>query len=191
MKKNKKEKQPKFKYIFPKYSLSICPHCYSKMDKNSGICSKCGFRESSLDGATNALAKKAKSVFREDEVVKTKKLPPDVSYKKLILLVFLTGFAGGHLYYVGRYKKAIIYSVMALLSVLSMTYMMDVSVEVHGAEFALFTKLVFIACGIYIIDLFAEFGRVVFRRFKVPVLAPEKKENYDRSNFEVEPDIIK
>ena len=120
MSKNKKEKTPKFVYKRYNYDLSFCPHCYSKMDRNCGVCSKCGFRESSLEKATNALAKKAKQNFREDEVVLTKKLPPDVSYKKLLILALLTGFVGGHLYYVGRFKKAVIYSVMAALSFLSL-----------------------------------------------------------------------
>ena len=114
MSKNKKEKTQKYKFRRYNYDLSFCPHCYSKMDRNSGVCLKCGFRESSLEGATNTLAKKAKENFREEEVILTKKLPSDVSYKKLLLLVFTIGFMGAHLYYVGRFKKAIFYSIYTL-----------------------------------------------------------------------------
>ena len=109
MSKNKKEKGQKYKFKHYDYDLSFCPHCYSKMDRKSGVCSKCGFRESSLKEATNTLAKQAYKNFREDEVVLTKKLPSDVSYKKLLILALFTGFAGGHLYYVGRLKKAVLY----------------------------------------------------------------------------------
>ncbi len=172
-----------YQYKKYNYDLSFCPHCYSKMDRMSGVCTKCGFREDSLNGATNTLAKNAKKLFREDEVVKTKKLPPDVSRKKLLLLTIFTGFVGGHLYYVGRYTKAIIYSVMFTVSLFLFLFCMEVTALTHGAFVSLVVKMGLISSGVYIIDLFMDIARVVFKRFKVPVLAPENKANYDRTNI--------
>lgn len=183
MSKNKKEKVQKYKFKLYDYDLSFCPHCYSKMDRRSGVCTKCGFRESSLQGATNSLAKKAKQNFREDEVVLTKKLPTDVSYKKLLILALLTGFVGGHLYYVGRFKKAIIYSVMAVLSFISLVVFVKFD-HIANPILALVVMFLNLACALYIVDLFFEWGRVIFRRFKVPVLAPEKIADYDRTKLE-------
>lgn len=165
------------------YDLTSCPHCYSKMDRASGVCTKCGFRESSLNGATNTLAKNAKKLFREDEVVKVKKLPQDIDRKKLILLTIFLGFVGAHLYYVGRYTKAIIYSFMFALSLFLFIFCMEVTLYTHGAFVSLLVKMCFIASGIYIIDLLMDISRVCFNRFKVPVLAPQSKEIYDRTNL--------
>ncbi len=182
----KEKKQPKFKYKYKKYDydLVFCPHCMSKMDRKSGVCTRCGFRESSLDGATNALAKKAKQNFREDEVVKVKKLPPDVSYKKLLLLALFTGFVGGHLYYVGRYKKAIFYSVCFALFIISF-YLFIKEIYIENALLSMIMLFVRLISAVYVVDWFFEMGRVIFRRFKVPVLAPEKIVNYDRNNIEI------
>ena len=182
----KEKKQPKIKYKYKKYDydLSFCPHCMSRMDRRSGVCTRCGFRESSLEGATNALAKKAKQNFREDEVVKTKKLPPDVSYKKLLLLALFTGFVGGHLYYVGRYKKAIMYSIGFALFIISFTLFIK-EIYIENALISMAMLFARIYAGLYVIDWFFEMGRVIFRRFKVPVLAPEKIAVYDRNNLEI------
>ena len=180
----KEKNKSKFTYKYKKYDydLSRCPHCYSKMDRNCGVCTKCGFRESSIEGATNTLAKSAYKNFREEEVVLTKKLPPDVSYKKLILLVFTIGFMGAHLYYVGRYKKAIAYSVMFILALVTFVLFM-LEISVNNGPLSLILMFVRIASGVYVLDLFCEFGRVVFKRFKVPVLAPENIAEYDRNNL--------
>ena len=93
---------------------------------------------------------------------------------------------GAHLYYVGRFKKAIFYSVMFIISLVLFIMGFIPNIVITNEPVNLLLMFGRLASAIYVLDLFFEFGRVVFRRFKVPVLAPENIEDYDRINLNKE-----
>lgn len=86
-----------------------CPVCGAKI-KHSQFCPYC--KDVSVNQIRNASNKTAKQYLKEkrkSEVVFSDFIPQDISKKKLWLFTLLLGWAGGHLFYVGRKAKAWFY----------------------------------------------------------------------------------
>ena len=93
-----------------------CPNCYGKVDKNTNICTKCGFQIKSLENASN---KKAKELMRSgdgDLVIESKILPSDVSKKNLLLYCGFLGLFGAHYFYVGKMYRGMFNLVCSVFS---------------------------------------------------------------------------
>lgn len=140
-----------------------CPRCGNRCLANQSRCEECGLLFSRLEFASNKAAKKQLRHFDRDYVIYTKDLPKDVSFVKLLLLCIFTGIMGGHYYYVGKYiKGALMTLVFVFLLVCTIfnaqlvnlleTYYLYAPIGVGG--FAWIVSLVYI----------------ISRKFKVPVL---------------------
>lgn len=148
----------------------ICPKCYGKMDKNTGVCKSCGFSVHDLAGATNFKAKQAFREKKKDDVLYTSILPNDVSKKKLLLYGGLLGLVGVQNFYVGKTFKgvyqAITFGLMVIYLILNAIFPFSYYVLQFGS-------IMFMLLGISTLIWIIDFGSICFNRFKVPVYKEE------------------
>lgn len=95
-----------------------CPRCGWKMSEGTPVCEDCGLVFERLAFATNKDAKRKIKRGDRDYILRTTKLPKDVKYWKLLLMVIFLGLPGGHNYYVGRYLRGAIFSIFFTLTIL-------------------------------------------------------------------------
>ena len=110
-----------------------CPRCGEKNLEQALKCSDCGLVFSRMELATNKAAKKMIKQGQKDKVVYVKSTPKDLKRWKLILLTIFTGLWGGHLFYVGRYNKAIFMLIFGLIyivgGILSISNLLSKGIE--------------------------------------------------------------
>ena len=123
--------------------------------------------------------------YQPELVVYTTVFPHDLSYKKTLLFGIFFGWFGGHLYYVKRYFKAILMTLMAVFFLIC-GYPVAFFLQTGDAwifnplvKFLMTGNIYTIPCAIgainfimWIIDII----RIVTRTFNVPVVLAEKDE---------------
>lgn len=168
-------------------SKITCPRCGLKSLAGTESCPDCGLVFSRLALATNKDAKR--KLLRGDRtyILKTNKLPEDVSFIKLLLLCIFLGPMGAHNYYTGRYLRGSVLS-LAFLSIILLVVFNQPLVAVNDG--ALISTLSTI-CGlielIWVWDLIA----IIIKKYKVPVaidlegnVSKEEKDRKRKEFFE-------
>lgn len=140
-----------------------CPRCLNKCLRQQETCEECGLIFARLQYASNKAAKKKIRHFDKDFVIYTNQYPSDVSWWKLLLLVFLTGLVGGHYYYVGKYFKG------ALMTT-GFVYLVFCTIFNPQMVEALTTYYAYLPIGILGIAWLASLIYVACKKFKVPVI---------------------
>lgn len=92
-----------------------CPNCGAKIRKSDDRCVKCGTKMNQIQGASSARVRQAKKEFQPELVVNSTYFPDDLSYKKALLLCIFLGWVGAHCYYVKRYVKGAILTIMTII----------------------------------------------------------------------------
>lgn len=157
--------------IKQRFDTKRCPRCNFKSSKSVNICPNCQLNYTKFDVATNKSAKQAIREGRKNNVIYRKGCPKDVSKFKLLLLTVFLGFTGAHLYRVGRYKRAVTYTVFFIIG---LVYTIITSyIEITG--YSLIWEVFYLLTAgwgavmlLWIVDIF----RVIFNRFKIPVSLP-------------------
>lgn len=140
-----------------------CPRCGNRCLLAQDRCDECDLVFSRLQYASNKEAKKKIRHFDKDFVIYTNQLPPDVNWLKLLLLAFLTGLAGGHYYYVGKYLKGGLMSAGFVYLIFCVVFNADL---VNTLE----TSLAYLPVGILALSWLVSLVYVGFKKFKVPVI---------------------
>lgn len=155
-----------------------CPRCGNKCLRQQETCEECGLVFARLEYASNKAAKKKIRHFDKDFVIYTNQYPKDVSWWKLLLLVFLTGLVGGHYYYVGKYWKG------ALMTT-GFVYLIFCTIFNAPMVEALTTYYAYLPIGILGISWIASLIYVACKKFKVPVIVevPEQIVTQKREEF--------
>ena len=95
-----------------------------------------------------------------DYILLVSTLPKDVSYLKLLLYTLFLGLVGGHYYYVGKYVKGALMTLMfvyAIFCVIFNSYLVD------------YMSLLYIPMGVGVLSWIVSCVFVLSKRFKVPV----------------------
>ena len=146
-------------------AFRICPRCGLKSLVLQDECPDCGLVFARLDIATNKDAKKLIHRRETDYVIKTSKLPKDVSYLKLLLLTIFTGVAGGHCFRVGRYWRGALLLINFLAIVMYVVFNAQLMAVDGGALLASLTTFSGIIEMVWMYDIIM----VAMKKFKVPV----------------------
>ena len=128
-------------------------------------CTECGLVFSRLEIATNKEAKRKILHNDRDFIIKTSKLPSDVSFLKLLLLCIFTGALGGHLFYVGRYVKGGILALNFIVIVLSVIFNSALIKIDNGLFIAALASI----CGLILLIWPYDLFMIIWKKFKVPV----------------------
>lgn len=153
----------KFKDTFSKQIT--CPRCGLKVYEGIDTCPDCGLIFSRLDLATNKDAKKLILRRETDFIVKTNKLPKDVSRLKLILYSIFFGAVGGHCFYVGRYFRGA-FLLIDFLLIMCYTIFNDALIAVDGGTLlGVLSTISGLCMFVWVYDFFM----ILFKRFKVPI----------------------
>lgn len=161
-----------------------CPNCGARLKLRLGICPKCKTKLKEIEEASFCLVKKARKEYEPEKVVYTTVFPKDLSFKNTLLYCIFLGWIGGHLYYVQRYFKAIMQSVLMGLF-LFFSIPAAVMMETGSAgfltpltSFMVTTNFYVIPCvfgAIAVIMWAFDLIKLLTRHFPVPVVMPEKK----------------
>ncbi len=137
-----------------------CPRCDRKMLATASKCDECGLIFSRLEYATNTAAKEKFKNGDRDYIIYVSNLPSDVSYLRLLLYTFFLGLVGGHYYYVGKYIKGVLMTlifVYAAFCVIFNAYIVD------------YLQLLYVPMGIGVLSWIVSCVYVISKKFKVPV----------------------
>lgn len=149
----------------------VCPKCYGRVNKNTQRCEYCGMRMNQLEGATNEDAKIAMKGIYRDDVLMTRKLPKDVSKKKLLWLSIFLGLFGVHNMVVGRKWRGI-YQITSLVLMIAF-YLLEIAIFGAIRSYYLPTILFQVLEGISIVIWLGDVLMIAMNRYKVPVYKPE------------------
>lgn len=140
-----------------------CPRCGNKCLNAQDTCEDCGLIFSRMEYASNKAAKAKIRHFDRDFIIYTNKYPSDLSWWKVLLLVFFTGLVGGHYYYVGKYLKG---------GLMTAGFIYLVFCTIFNAQLveALSTYYAYIPIGILGFSWIVSLIYVAFKKFKVPVI---------------------
>ncbi len=149
-----------------------CPSCYGRVEKQSGICTKCGFNTKKLKDGSNKKAKELILRGDGDLVLESNVVPNDVSKKNLLLLCGFLGLFGAHYFYVGKVFRGWINFVVSIFANICfvLNFLGIKSGALNYVEF--FITLIF--CLVLIRTIF-DFVNIIFNKFKIPVYIEEKK----------------
>lgn len=154
-----------------------CPVCGAKI-KHSQFCPYCqDVSVNQIRNASNTAAKQFIKEKRKNEVVFSNFLPEDISKKKLWLLTLLLGWAGGHLFYVGRKAKASFY-LASISATLALVVLDLVNLALSWGQSFIINWFLQIAafCGAITFVLWAgDIIALMSGTFKVPVVLGKKE----------------
>ena len=159
-----------------------CPKCGANIKKYQDRCSKCLTKISQIENASFKKVAEAKLEYQPEKIVYSTIFPKDLSRKKTMLFCIFLGWMGAHCYYVKRYFKAIVISVMMFVFLLfnvPMVYYLQFGsawiftplaewVTVSGA-YIVSSTLGALALIIWLMDILL----ICTKRFKVPVVLEE------------------
>lgn len=150
-----------------------CPRCGLKTFNNAKVCGRCDLSFEKFDNATNYEAKQALRKGEKYRVLNTTKLPQDVNKWELFFISLFLGWAGIHLWKVGKINRAITHSmglIFACFYIISYTFdVTNIFIYNLGNILGAFWAVTFVMSSL---DIFA----ILFNSFKVPVSLPEKEE---------------
>lgn len=145
-----------------------CPRCNTKVPASITSCPECQLKYEKFERATNKEAKQALREGEKDQVLMRNNRPSDVKFWKLFLMALFLGFAGGHHYYVGRYKMGFFYSIFFIVGVVNAVLVTILKTALTGDLWEVFSFLVLIwgaVLVLWIIDL----AKICLNKFKIPV----------------------
>ena len=145
--------------------IKTCPRCGLQYMEGLESCPDCGLIFSRLEIATNADAKKKIKRFDFDYIIKTNKLPSDVSYLKLLLFSIFFGYLGGHCFYVGRYFRGTLLLVDFLCLMCLTIFNSSIASIGNGSLLGTLTTI----CGFILLLWMWDIIMIITKRFKVPV----------------------
>lgn len=153
----------------------VCPRCGLKVPAGTAQCDDCGLVFERLEMASNKDAKRKIRRGDREYIIRTSKLPKDVKYWKLLLMVCFTGLAGGHCYYVGRYLRGAIFSVLLVLTIFCVVFNSYI-IAFYPGWMELVGTIVIGPWGLWWLwDIF----RVAIKKFKVPVAIDLQSQDID------------
>ena len=132
------------------------------------ICPDCRLNYKKFNEATNKEAKQALKEGEKDNVLMRKGCPSDVNKIKLLLMAILVGFAGGHHYYVGRYKMGFVYSCFFLIGLTNAILTTMIDNIASSMIYQIFTLFV-LGWGIVLFMWIFDVINIIFNKFKIPV----------------------
>lgn len=138
-------------------------------------CEDCGLVFERLEMATNKDAKRKIKRGDRDFIIKTTKLPKDVKWWKLLLMAIFTGLAGGHNYYVGRYLRGAIYSIIFGITVLCVVFNSYIMAYWEGYMELIGGLLI----GPFGIAWLCDILFIIIRKFKVPIAIDLQAQDMD------------
>lgn len=142
-----------------------CPRCGLKVYEDAPKCPDCGLIFSRLDIATNKDAKKLMKKGERDFILKSTRLPSDVSFIKLLLLSIFLGPLGAHCFYVGRYVRGSIILVDMIAIFLLVVFNTPLMAIDDGALLGTFSTI----CGIVMLMWPWDVVMIILKKFKVPI----------------------
>ena len=145
-----------------------CPRCGNKCLADQTKCEECDLLFSRLEFCSNKAAKKKLLHFDRDFIIYTKDLPKDVKWWKLCVLTVFTGLFGGHYYYVGKFIKGLLMSLMMVYSILCTIFNPQISaLSVSNSSIE---TLIYAPMGVFALSWIVSLVFVLSRKFKVPVI---------------------
>lgn len=145
-----------------------CPRCNMKTPIENVVCPGCKLNYEKFNTATNAEAKQAIKEGNADQVLMRTGRPKDVKFIKLLLIAIFLGAFGGHNYYVGRYKRGILFTVFFFVGIINGVVNTILKVKPHGDLWEVFTLLVMI-WGLVLLLWVFDIVKICLNRFKIPV----------------------
>lgn len=142
-----------------------CPRCGLKVYEEVPKCPDCGLIFSRLDIATNRDAKKLMQKGERDFILKSTRLPSDVSFIKLLLLSIFLGPVGAHCFYVGRYYRASVILLDMIAIFLLVAFNGPLLAIDDGALLGSFSTI----CGIIMLMWPWDVLMIITKKFKVPI----------------------
>ena len=155
--------------------MITCPRCGLKSPQGTHACEDCGLVFERLAFASNKDAKRKIKRGDREYIIRTRKLPNDVKWWKLILLVLFTGLMGGHNYYVGRYLRGAIFSILFVITMLCVVFNSYI-VTYYQAWLELIGAILI---GPFAIVWLWDITMVLLKKFKVPVAIDLEKQDID------------
>ena len=153
------------KFNFQKDESQVCPRCDIKCPKGTESCPECGLIFSRLKVATNKEAKNKILRHDRDFIVKTKTIPSDVSYIKLLLLSIFCGMFGAHCFYVGRYLRGSIILTDFIALIMLVIFNSQLASINNGALLGVLSTITGIIMLMWIWDIIM----IIIKKFKIPV----------------------
>jgi len=149
-----------------------CPICGCKM-KEEFMCPYCKVTGQQVKDASNKEAKER--IKRKDtkEVYNSTYLPKDVNNTRLMLIALFGGFFGVHQFYVGKIKTGFFYLFLAFF--LFIFYILSKMIFVGNVTLNYFCSFGYILCGIVLFMWIADFFKICFKSFPIPVVLGETR----------------
>lgn len=166
--------------------VKTCPRCGLQYMEGLVSCPDCGLIFSRLDHATNHDAKQKIKRFDFDYIIKTNKLPSDLSFIRLLLYSIFFGVFGGHCFYVGRYFRGGFLLINFLFFLCLAIFNSEIALVADGALLGVLSTI----CGFIMLLWIWDIIMIAIKRFKVPIAidlenerAIHEKEQQDREKF--------
>ncbi len=160
-----------------------CPNCGARIKRGSSGCTKCNTNLKQISNASNKKVSQVRKEYQPELVVYSTVFPEDLSWKNTLLWCIFFGWMGAHCYYVKRYIKGIIMSVMFSFFLFCGMIMFMVwqvgsagflnpiaDILVKSDLYSIPSVIGIIAVIMWIFDII----KLATRNFKVPVVLSEK-----------------
>ena len=173
-----------FNMKFSKDNLAkpqICPRCGLKCLEGVETCPDCGLVFSRLEIATNKDAKRKILRHDRDFIIRTSKLPKDVSKKRLVCYSIFFGAFGGHCFYVGRYLRGITLLINFLILFLFVIFNQSLIQINDGALLGVLTTI----CGLVLLMWPFDVLMILTKKFKVPFAIDLESDSYNDLNSSI------
>lgn len=160
-----------------------CPNCGARIRKGSSGCVKCNTDLKQISNASNKKVSQVRKEYQPELVVYSTVFPDDLSWKSTLLWCIFLGWMGAHCYYVKRYAKAIVMTVMFSIflfcaMIMFMVYQVGsvgflnpiADILMYSDVYAIPSTIGIIAVIMWIFDI----AKLATKTFKVPVVLSEK-----------------
>lgn len=146
-----------------------CPRCNNKCAVELVSCPTCQLNFNKFNEATNKEAKIAIREGRKEDCLLRSGRPSDVKWWKLLLIAVFLGFAGGHNYYVGRYKRGIWFSVFFVCGLINaiLTQLVP-NLNTQSDLWQVFYVMV-LGWGAVMVLWIIDVANIVLNKFRIPV----------------------
>ncbi len=157
-----------------------CPNCGARMNKQAGVCLKCGTKLSQIQTASHQAVKQARAEYEPEKVVYTTMWPKDLSCRNTLLFCIFLGLFGAHYFYVKRPIPGTIFcvgwSIFLLFYIIaaSLTYGDGGGFPVFEGDLQIVAVFISIIGALVFVYWIADIIRIAFKRFKVPVVLQTK-----------------